>query len=281
MRLTNAVNAMALAMCLAGGMWPGQIAMLKLDSIVRPLSPLMRSLNDDLGDQLSPIRVDALPPGETDLSLARVRYLSGAEIADQPIDGPRVIILVSGELNVRPALPGAVAYRESAVDMALPLAPSAEFTVEIGTTVVIPAGIPVQLRNASDTDAEWLQFQIETPPTVCPCGEDRSRIESEILSSRTLPNAIPLPATLEISRRLLLPTEEVPAAAPGSVQLVGSVAEDSGSLKDEGDGSTRNQGTSPIEIVVVAISGAPDSETQRQSTPAAYHMTSPPLGERL
>ena len=62
-------------------------------------------------DAITSFVIESLPLRETYVSMQRVRYQPGVELAEQPIDGPKLIQILSGSLIVVTAAPGATAYR--------------------------------------------------------------------------------------------------------------------------------------------------------------------------
>jgi hypothetical protein len=207
--------------------------------------------------------IDALPPGQTYVAIKRIRYLPGAELAEQPIDGPKLLIILSGELTLQVARAGATTHGAlESGSSGSPLPPGEDHPIGSGTRVLVPAGVPLQSSNRSEAPVEWLQVQIETPATLCACGEDLSAVEMDVLASRTLDEPIASPATLSLHHRLLEPDGEIPAPDEGIVQLIGAMGDDSGHLQRREDGTASNTSSMPLEVFVVTIASGNASNSQ-------------------
>jgi hypothetical protein len=204
-------------------------------------------------DEMIWFSVDDLPPGETYAALQWIRYLPGAHLAEQPSDGPKLLNILSGGLTIRAPVSGVVLSRPSTEErLTLAVEPGVDQIVNPGTIVMIPTGIPVHLSNSSETSVEWIQFRIETPSTLCACGENRSGIMMDLLASHVLPEPFLLPADVSLTRNRLDPGSEIPAATPGTIQIVGTVGDDATVLKRD-DGSARNEGTEAIDVFVATV----------------------------
>lgn len=197
--------------------------------------------------------IASLPLHETSVSMQRIRYQPGAELAEQPIDGPKLIRALTGRLTIETAATGATAYHAPDWQASTPLDPGVALLVDETTLVLIPAGVPVNFSNHSDAAVEWLLVQIETPPTICACGQDLSLMQSEILDSSTLEQGILAPAALSLVRQRLEPGAAISEPAPDSVQLVGITAGNPAALARSQDGATSNVGNAPVEVFVVTI----------------------------
>jgi hypothetical protein len=204
-------------------------------------------------DEMIWFLVDDLPPGETYAALQRIRYLPGAHLAEQPGDGPKLLNILSGELTIRAPVSGVVFSRPSAEErLTLPVEPGVDQIVKPGTIVMIPAGVPVHLSNASETSAEWIQFRIETPSTLCACGENRSGVTMDLLASHVLPERLLPPADVSLTRNRLDPGSEIPAPTPGTIQIIGTAGDGATVLRRD-DGSVRNEGTEGIDVFVATV----------------------------
>lgn len=204
-------------------------------------------------DEVVQFSVDALPPRETYVAMQRIRYLPGARLAEQPSDGPKFINVLSGELTIRAPVPGVTLSRPSAGRARTStIEPGVDQLVSPGTITMIPAGIPAQLSNTSDTPVEWIQLRVETPATLCACGEDRSAVDMELLSSQTLPDPFLPPVIVSFTRLRLDPAVPIASPPPGAIQFAGAVNDGETLLRSD-DGSVRNYGTMPIEVVVATI----------------------------
>jgi hypothetical protein len=212
--------------------------------------------------------------------MQRIRYLPGAHLAEQPSDGPKLLHVLSGVLTIRTPVSGVALARPSAEGTwTSSIEPGVDQVVSSGMIVMIPAGNPAQLSNTSEMPVEWIQFQVETPATLCACGEDRSAVNMELLSSQTLADPILPPAVVSLTRQRLDPAAVISSPSSGTIQLIGAV-DDDGTLLRGDDGSARNDGRVPIEVVVATI--ASEDATDRVSSGAVgYHMMSPPFGEIL
>jgi hypothetical protein len=116
---------------------------------------------------------------------------------------------------------------------------------------MIPADVPVVLSNAEQTEAEWIQVQLETPPTVCPCHAGGSGVRRTLLASETLDGALPPGARLVLAEARLGPGKALPLPTGASLQLAGSVA--GTGVERRHDGTTANTGNEPIAIVVFTV----------------------------
>lgn len=203
------------------------------------------------------IQIDALPAATPTVSLKRVRYESGVELAEQPIDGPRLILIEAGVLALEPARSGAVRFLAgSSAEEALPLAAGDEHQVAAGDIVLVPASLPLQLANRSSQPVVWLQVQAETPPTICACGEDLTGSETTLLASQTLEQPLAVPALFSVSLDELAPQQSAPAPVDGTVQLVAPI--DAGVLlSTDSDGQRRNDSAAPVPIYVVTLAASP------------------------
>lgn len=203
------------------------------------------------------VQVDALPAATTAVSLERVRYEPGVELAEQPIDGPRLLLVESSILALKFARSGTVLFPLGASgDEAMSLAAGDEHQVAAGDIVLVPAGVPLQLANRSPQPVIWLQIQTETPPTICACGEDLTGSETTLLASQTLEQPIAVPATLSIAQNELAPQQAAPTPADGAVQLIAPV-DAAASLATGGDGQRRNDSDDSIPVYVVTLGEAP------------------------
>ena len=206
-----------------------------------------------LEDETAGFSTNDLPPGETYVALQRIQYLPGAQLAEPPSDGPKLLHVLSGNLTIRVPISGVTVSGPSAEGiLTSAIDPGVDQLTGPEAVVMIPAGIPAQLRNRSAQPVEWVQFQIETPATLCSCGEDRSGVEMELLSSRTLPEPLSPPAVVSLTRQRLEPASEVPAPSPGMIQIVGTLGDDVTLLRRD-DGSMRNHGSEVIDVFVATI----------------------------
>lgn len=203
------------------------------------------------------VEVDHLPPATTAVSLQRVRYEPGVELALQPIDGPRLLLIESGVLSLELARSGAMRVSPGTPEHELaPLAGGTEHQIAAGEVVLIPAGVPLQLANRATAPVAWLQFQAETPPTICACGEDLTGSETTLLASQTLEQPIAVPTAISIATGELAPQEHAPIPAAGTVQLVAPVAPEA-SLATGSDGHRRNDSTASIAVFIVTVGASP------------------------
>lgn len=204
-------------------------------------------------DETAGFSANDLPLGATYVALRRIRYLPGAQLAEPPSDGPKLLYVLSGSLTIRVPISGVTASRPSAEGiLTSAIEPGVDQFISPEAVVMIPAGIPVQLSNRSARPVDWVQFQIETPATLCACGEDRSGVEMELLSSRTLPEPFLPPADVSLTRQRLEPATEIPAPSPGTIQLIGPLGDDATLLQRDG-GSLRNDGSVVIDVFVATI----------------------------
>jgi hypothetical protein len=209
-----------------------------------------------LEDETVSFSVDALPPRETYVAMQRIRYPPGAHLAEQPSDGPKLLNVLSGVLTFRTPVSGVTLARPSAGGTwTTSIEPGVDQLVTSGMIVMIPAGTPAQLSNTSDMPVEWIQFQIETPATLCACGEDRSAIDMELLSSQTLTDPFLPPAIVSLTRQRLDPAVGISSPSSGTIQLIAAVDDDETLLRGD-DGWARNDGRVPIEVVVATIVSA-------------------------
>jgi hypothetical protein len=199
----------------------------------------------------------SLPPGETYASLQRVTLLPEAEVAESPIDGPRLVSVSSGRVNLRPELSGVLVYDNRRSDTE-PVAVPSRVTRSLasGQTAMNPANVPVLLSNAEQAEVEWIQIQLETPPTVCPCHAGLFGVRRTPLANETIPAALPPGTILVLARDRLDPGEVLPRPVGVAFWMTGSVED---ALERHGDGSVVNRTSEPIEIVVLAgiVDGTP------------------------
>jgi hypothetical protein len=166
------------------------------------------------------------------------------------------LLIESGILSLEFARSGAARFPPgSSGEKAISLAAGDEHQVAAGDLVLVPAGVPLQLANRSVESVAWLQIQVETPPTICACGEDLTGSETTLLDSQSLDRPIASPATLSIVLSELVPEQATDAPATGAVHLVGA-AEAAVSLSTGSDGQLRNDSTAPIPVYIVTL-GAP------------------------
>jgi hypothetical protein len=214
----------------------------------------MRKAEEAPGQFSVTVPADATPPGATYMALKRIRYFPGAMLASPPIDGPTLLRIVSGQLTVQTAIDGAatIAPDVPGNDLA-PLAPGVPQTVIAGATIFLPAGVPAQFSNLSAAAVDWLQLDIETPPTLCTCGEDRSAVAMEVLASRTLAQPIRTPAFISLRQQRLAAGQQIGPPDPREIQLVAKLDTPGPDLTRAGDGSTRNNASTPVEVIVVTL----------------------------
>lgn len=210
------------------------------------------SLPDRL-PSLFTVQIDDLPAATTAISLERVHYEPGVELSEQPIDGPRLLLIESGVLSLEFARSGALRFTPDATaEAGIDLAAGQEHEFAGGEIVLIPAGIPLQLANRSAEPVSWLQLQAETPPTICACGEDLTGSQTDLLASKTLEQPLAAPSMLTVSLAELAPRAGASAPPAGIIQLVAAVGE-SDTLVTGSDGLARNGTTRPIPIYVVTL----------------------------
>lgn len=198
--------------------------------------------------------IEDLPPRDTYVSMRRIHYEPEVEISEQPIDGPKLLIVESGMLSIQTARTGTVILPADHVDVVMEeLSPGRDYRMGEGSIILIPASVPVRLSNRSGASIRWLQIQMETPPTLCICVADLSGVRVDLLSSDTLPDPLAAPALLSLEAEGLPPHQAADSPDGNLVQLVAAVDDTIDGLSYGEDGTVRNDGDQPIDVYVFTV----------------------------
>jgi hypothetical protein len=194
----------------------------------------------------------SLPAGEAYVSLLSVHAAGGTSWSEPPIDGPRLLVVTSGEITLRTQIAGASVFHGIEPNAPEDVPPGEDRLVAAGSAAVIPAGIPASLSNRALGAASWVQAQIETPATICPCGADFSRVRRVLLASETTRGPLESPA-LVVLERISSESRGAPSPLdPGAVRLIGVLDVDAEIERDE-DRFLASGGHEPAAMFILTV----------------------------